>query len=134
MTVALIAYSPHQFSPAHYSARSLFGLAYLVVFGSLIGYSAYVWLLANAPIAQVSTYAYVNPVIAIALGAIVLGESITWRIVGGALLIIAAVAIVVRRESETAVEAATVVVSEPDDVVGTNGHPSELAARRIAER
>jgi drug/metabolite transporter (DMT)-like permease len=135
MTVALIAYSPDQLNPAHYSARSLFGLAYLVVFGSLIGYSAYVWLLANAPIAQVSTYAYVNPVIAIALGAIVLGESITWRIVGGALLIIAAVAIVVRRESQTAVEPVPgVVSSEPDDVVGTDGYPSELAARRVAER
>ena len=133
-TVALIAYSPHQFTPAHFSARSLFGLAYLIVFGSLVGYSAYVWLLANAPIAQVSTYAYVNPVIAIALGAIVLGESITWRIVGGALLIIAAVAIVVRREGEAAVEAAPAVVSKPDDVVGADRHSGELAAGRVAER
>jgi drug/metabolite transporter (DMT)-like permease len=132
-TVALATYSPDQFNPGHYSARSLFGLAYLVVFGSLIGYSAYVWLLANAPIAQVSTYAYVNPVIAIALGAIVLGESITWRIVGGALLIIAAVAIVVRRESEAAVEAAPVVVLEPDDVVRADRDASEVAARRVAE-
>jgi drug/metabolite transporter (DMT)-like permease len=133
-TVALIAYSPHEFNPAHYSARSLFGLAYLIVFGSLIGYSAYVWLLANAPIAQVSTYAYVNPVIAIALGAIVLGESITWRIVGGALLIIAAVAIVVRRESGAAVEAPPVGVSKSGEVVGTDGHAGELAAGRVAER
>src|SRR5436305_2889054 len=99
MTVALVEYSPDQLNPAHYSARSLFGLAYLVVFGSLIGYSAYVWLLANAPIGQVATYAYVNPVIAIALGAIVLGESITLRIVAGAVLVLAAVALVVRRES-----------------------------------
>jgi drug/metabolite transporter (DMT)-like permease len=133
-TVALIAYSPHQLNPAHYSARSLFGWAYLVVLGSLIGYSAYVWLLANAPIAQVSTYAYVNPVIAIALGAIVLGESITWRIVGGALLIIAAVAIVVRREAEVAAEAAPVVVLEPDDVVRPDGDAREVSPRRVAQR
>src|SRR2546430_16770335 len=99
MRVGLVTYIATELNPAHYSARSLFGLAYLVVFGSLIGYSAYVWLLANAPIGQVATYAYVNPVIAIALGAIVLGESITWRIAGGALLVLAAVAIVVRRES-----------------------------------
>jgi drug/metabolite transporter (DMT)-like permease len=140
MAVALIAYSPHELNPAQYSGRSLFGLAYLVVFGSLIGYSAYAWLLANAPIGQVATYAYVNPVIAIALGAIVLGESITWRIVGGALLIIAAVAIVVRRESgaDIASEGASFggggAASEVDDVVGPNGYPSELPAGRIAER
>jgi len=139
MTAALIAYSPHQLNPAHYSARSLFGLAYLIVFGSLIGYSAYAWLLANAPIGQVSTYAYVNPVIAIALGAIVLGESITWRIVGGALLVLAAVAIVVRRESkpEVAAEGASfsgAAGSEPGELVRANGYPSESAARRVAER
>jgi drug/metabolite transporter (DMT)-like permease len=140
MTAALIAYSPHQLNPAHYSARSLFGLAYLIVFGSLLGYSAYAWLLANAPIGQVSTYAYVNPVVAIALGAIVLGESITWRILGGALLIIAAVAIVVRRESrqDVAAEGASfggaAVASEADDVVGADGDSCEVAAGRVAER
>ena len=137
--VALVAYSPDQLNPAHYSARSLFGLAYLIVFGSLLGYSAYAWLLANAPIGQVSTYAYVNPVIAIALGAIVLGESITWRIVGGALLVLAAVAIVVRRESrqDVAAEGASfggAAGSEPDDLVRTDGHAGELAAGRVAKR
>lgn len=142
MTIALIAYSPHQLNPAHYSVRSIFGLWYLIVFGSLIGYSAYAWLLANAPIGQVSTYAYVNPVIAIALGAIVLGESITWRIIGGALLILAAVAIVVRRESrqEIAVEGASFSGAgapssrEPDEVVRPDGDANELAAGRVAKR
>ena len=71
----------------------------MITFGSLLGYSAYVWLLANAPIAKVSTYAYVNPVIAIALGVIVLDETVTLRIVVGALLILAAVAVVLQRES-----------------------------------
>jgi drug/metabolite transporter (DMT)-like permease len=128
MTAALITYSPSQLDPAQYSARSLFGLAYLIVAGSVVGYSAYAWLLANAPIGQVSTYAYVNPVIAIALGAIVLGESVTWRIVGGALLIIAAVAIVVRRESAPA------EASEPDEVVRADRDPIQVSARRVAER
>ncbi|HEY8704148.1 MAG TPA: EamA family transporter, partial [Gaiellaceae bacterium] len=72
---------------------------YLVGFGSIVGYTAYVWLLDNAPIGTVSTYAYVNPVVAIALGAIVLHESITWTIVAGAALVLACVALVVRRES-----------------------------------
>jgi len=139
MTVALLSYSPSELNPAHYSARSIFGLWYLIIFGSLIGYSAYAWLLANAPIGQVATYAYVNPVIAIALGAIVLGESITWRIVGGALLIIAAVAIVVRRESREELAVGEAVFSgaaspETDDVVGADGYARELAPGRVAER
>ena len=135
-----IRYSPDELNPAQYSARSLFGLAYLIVFGSLIGYSAYAWLLANAPIGQVSTYAYVNPVVAIALGAIVLGESITWRIVGGALLVLAAVAIVVRRESrqDVAAEGASfsgaAAAAEADDVGRANGYSGEIAPRRVAKR
>jgi drug/metabolite transporter (DMT)-like permease len=99
LVIGLLAYSPSELDPGRWSGRSIFGLVYLIVFGSLLGYSAYVWLLANAPIAKVSTYAYVNPVIAIALGVIVLNESITLRIVLGALLILAAVAIVLQRES-----------------------------------
>jgi drug/metabolite transporter (DMT)-like permease len=72
-----------------------------------------VWLLANAPIAKVSTYAYVNPVIAIALGILVLDESLTVRIVVGALLILAAVAIVLQRESAL----------QTGEVVGANRDP-----------
>jgi drug/metabolite transporter (DMT)-like permease len=99
MIVALAIYSPHELDPSQYSARSIAGLWYLIVFGSLLGYSAYAWLLANAPLGQVATYAYVNPVVAIALGAIFLNEAITLRIVIGAALVLASVAIVVRRES-----------------------------------
>ena len=80
-------------------SRSIGGWLYLVSFGSIIGYTAYVWLLDNAPISKVSTYAYVNPVVAIALGAIVLHETLTWTIGLGAVLILACVAVVVRRES-----------------------------------
>ena len=104
--VALAVYSPNELDPSHYSARSIFGLWYLIVFGSLLGYSAYAWLLANAPLGQVATYAYVNPVVAIALGAIVLDESITLRIIAGAALVLVSVAIVVRRESRPEIEAA----------------------------
>jgi drug/metabolite transporter (DMT)-like permease len=99
LTIGLVAYSPGEYDPATYSARSIFGLWYLILLGSIVGYSAFSWLLANAPVGQVSTYAYVNPVIAIALGAIVLHEHITLRVVAGAALILAAVALVVRRES-----------------------------------
>ena len=81
------------------SARSAFGWVYLVTFGSIVGYTAYVWLLDNAPLGRVATYAYVNPVVAIALGALVLHESITWTIGLGAALVLACVALVVRREA-----------------------------------
>jgi drug/metabolite transporter (DMT)-like permease len=112
LLIGVVAYSPSELDPGHWSARSILGLVYLITFGSLLGYSAYVWLLANAPIAKVSTYAYVNPVIAIALGVIVLDESITLRIVFGALLILAAVAIVLQRES--ALQAGEVVGADRD--------------------
>ena len=86
------------FEPSEWSARSIFAWWYLVVFGSLLGYTAYVWLLHHAPIGKVATYAYVNPVVAIALGVIVLDETLSWRIVLGAAIVLAAVAAVVRKE------------------------------------
>jgi drug/metabolite transporter (DMT)-like permease len=84
---------------SEFSGRSIGGWLYLVSFGSIIGFTAYVWLLDNAPIGKVATYAYVNPVVAIALGVLVLHEPVTWTVGLGALLILACVAVVVRRES-----------------------------------
>jgi len=98
--IALAVADGESLDPASYSARSIAGFVYLVIFGSLIGYTAYVWLLANAPIGTVATYAYVNPVVAIALGALVLDEEITATIVAGAALVLASVAIVIRQDSE----------------------------------
>ena len=82
-----------------FSARSLLALAYLVVFGSWVAYTAYAWLLQNAPISKVATYAYVNPVVAIFLGWIVLDEVVTSTTIVGATVIVASVALVVRTES-----------------------------------
>lgn len=96
LPIGLAVTHPHV---SQFSGRSIGGFVYLVTFGSVIGYTAFVWLLDNAPIGQVATYAYVNPVVAIALGAIVLHESITWTIAVGAVLVLACVAIVVRREA-----------------------------------
>jgi drug/metabolite transporter (DMT)-like permease len=86
------------FQPSEWSARSILGWWYLVVFGSLFGYTAYVWLLQHAPLGKVATYAYVNPVVAIALGVVVLDEKLSWRIFLGAAIVLAAVAAVVRKE------------------------------------
>jgi len=96
-----LAQSP---DPSSFSRESVLAWIYLVAFGSLIGFTAYIWLLANVPLGTVSTYAYVNPVVAITLGVIVLDEVVTWRIALGALIVLASVAVVVRRESEAAVE------------------------------
>jgi drug/metabolite transporter (DMT)-like permease len=87
------------------SARSAFGWVYLVVVGSIIGFTTYVWLLHNAPIGKVATYAYVNPIVAIALGALVLHESLTWAIGAGAAVVLVSVAVVVRQESRPPPEA-----------------------------
>ena len=81
-----------------------FALAYLVVFGSLLAYSAYSYLLANAPISLIGTYAYVNPAVAVLLGWLILDEHITWQILLGGAVIIIGVALVVtaeRRRSTT---------------------------------
>ncbi|WP_031163760.1 EamA family transporter [Streptosporangium roseum] len=80
------------------SGRSWAGLAYLVVMGSLVGFTAYVWLLGAAPISLVSTYAYVNPVVAVALGALVLSEPVTTSMVAAGLVIVLGVALVVSTE------------------------------------
>lgn len=80
------------------SGRSWWALAYLIVVGSLVGFTSYVWLLGNAPISLVSTYAYVNPVVAVALGMIILGETVTTMMVVAGLVIVAGVALVVSTE------------------------------------
>jgi drug/metabolite transporter (DMT)-like permease len=93
LPIGVITTSPH---PSEFSARSIFGWIYLVTFGSVVGYTAYVWLLDNAPLGTVATYAYVNPIVAIALGVAVLHEALTWTVLAGALLVLACVAVVVR--------------------------------------
>ena len=81
------------------SVRSWGGWFYLVTVGSLIGYTVYTWLLENAPITLVSTYAYVNPVVAVALGIIIFNETLTANILVGGFIVIVSVAIVVAVES-----------------------------------
>ena len=80
---------------------SWIAFGYLVVVGSLAGYSAYVWLLARAPLSLATTYAYVNPAVAVALGALFLDEPLTPSGLGGGAVIIAAVALVISAESRT---------------------------------
>ncbi len=81
-----------------YSTRTWLALAYLVLFGSVLAFTAYVWLVSNAPISLVATYAYVNPVIAVLLGWLVLDETLTVPTVVGGSIVVAAVAVVITSE------------------------------------
>jgi drug/metabolite transporter (DMT)-like permease len=84
------------------STGSILAWVYLVTVGSVIGYTSYTWLLANAPLSTVSTYAYVNPVVAILLGVLFRNEQVTTQILVGAAIVVAAVAVVVRQEPPAA--------------------------------
>lgn len=86
------------FSPAEVSTDGWIALGYLVVFGSLIGFTAYGYALANAPLSLVGTYAYVNPVVAVFLGWLILAEPVTAVVVGGGALVVVGVALVVSAE------------------------------------
>jgi drug/metabolite transporter (DMT)-like permease len=81
------------------SGASLASFAYLVVAGSLVAYTAYVWLLANAPVSQATTHTHVNPVVAVLLGWLILQERVTPATLVGAALVVGSVAAVVRHES-----------------------------------
>ena len=81
-----------------HDARTWWALGYLVVFGSVIAFSAYVWVLSHAPISLVATYAYVNPVIAVLLGWLVLDERVTGTMLLGGAVVVASVAIVISSE------------------------------------
>ena len=84
--------------------RSLLGFAYLVTFGSLIGFTAYAYLLAHTTAAKAATYAYVNPVVAVLLGWAFANEPVTSRTLVAAAVILAGVAIItVARDNTVAI-------------------------------
>ena len=80
------------------STESWVALAYLTVIGSVVAFSAFAWLLANAPVSLVATYAYVNPVVAVLLGFLILNEPVTMLILAGGAIVVLGVALVVSAE------------------------------------
>lgn len=93
--------------PGSISLESWLGLAYLVGAGSLVAFTAYMWLLRAAPTSLVGTYAYVNPVVAVLLGTLLLGEPLSWRTLLAGVIIVASVALIVRaprRREDTVTE------------------------------
>ena len=83
-----------QFAFADVSLRSWLGFIFLTLFGSLVGFSAYAWLLRNAPVSLVSTYAYVNPLVAILLGSLLAAETLTIQIGLAAAVIVGSVVMI----------------------------------------
>ena len=81
------------------SSNSILGLMYLTVFGSLIGFTAYSWLLKNAKPANVATYAYVNPLIAVLLGWLIGGETLTGQMLVGAGIVVGSVVLITSQKS-----------------------------------
>lgn len=94
LVVAVTLGEPAQLDLAQVSLRSALGFLYLLVFGSLVAFSAYVWLLRVSTPARVSTYAYVNPVVAVLLGWAFAGEALTTRMIVAAAVIVSGVALI----------------------------------------
>ena len=120
LIVGLITGESGQVKFESFSSASVVALLYLIVFGSVLAYTAYTWLLQNASVSRVSTYAYVNPLVAIFLGSVLLQEPIDAYIVIGAAMIVAAVIVVVRTEASRAAAAragaAAAAVAPPAEI------------------
>jgi drug/metabolite transporter (DMT)-like permease len=88
------------FDPSAVSSASVFGLIYLIIFGSLLGFTAYSWLLKNARPSMVATYAYVNPVIAVLLGWLIAGEAMTGQMLIAAGVIVGSVVLITSQNTK----------------------------------
>ena len=95
LLVALVAGEAADFNLSEISSSSWLGLAWLIVAGSFVGFSAYLWLLRNVRTSLVSTYAYVNPIVAVTLGWFVLDEDLTARLFISGAIVLASVALIV---------------------------------------
>ena len=115
------------------SLRSLVALGYLTVFGSLVAFSAYVWLLRVSTPAKVSTYAFVNPVVAVALGFVFAGEPLTPRTMVAAAVIVTAVVLITRQRRRTA--PTPLALEESESRMKSLGHgPTSSTGKLRCER
>jgi len=111
--VSLLAGEAGRIHPAAVSVKSLAAVAYLVVAGSLVGFSAYAWLIRNARTSLVATYAYVNPVVAVLLGAAFASEPVSGRTLAGGGIILAGVALIVARPARRPAAVTATATAEP---------------------
>lgn len=101
------------FDAGEVSSASWAGLVWLIIAGSFVGFSCYLWLLRNVRTSLVSTYAYVNPIVAVTLGALVLHEPLTWRLFLSGGIVLASVALIVSAGGTAREEAGDVGAGEP---------------------
>jgi drug/metabolite transporter (DMT)-like permease len=128
-TFALVTGEPGRLHPAAVSGESLAALAYLTVIGSLVAFTTYGWLLRIAPLPLIATYAYVNPIVAVILGWLVLAEPLTPRTVVAGAVIVFAVALIItaRGRMRAPVDAPDPVAA--DDAAGHRRQVRPGAAR-----
>jgi drug/metabolite transporter (DMT)-like permease len=119
-TVSLASGELDNFSPRNVSATSFAAVAYLAIAGSVIGFAAFRWLLDNVSTSMVSTYIFVNPIIAVLLGTLVLGEPFSVAMLFGVLLVITSVIITWRTE-QPAPPSAKLVRSSPRPIGPVDG-------------
>lgn len=101
LVLAVLAGATGEIRPVHPAGESLLAMLYLIVPGSLLALTCYVIALRRLPVAVVSTYAYVNPVVAVSLGALLVGERLTWSVLIGGVVVVASVALLlVNRNGE----------------------------------
>ncbi len=106
-----------RFDASAISGASISAMVYLIFIGSLLAFNAYAWLLRNAPLSLIGTYAYVNPVVAFALGAIFLTEPITGRTLLASAVIVAAVAMIVTARGRSARAMRAAVAVDPEEAI-----------------
>ncbi len=111
VVVGLVAGEAGDVHSAAFTFDAVAAWLYLAIVGSLVAFSAYAWLMKNAPISTVVTHQYVNPVVAIALGALFLGERLSIAVAVGAALIVGSVFVAVRQESAARRERAAVAAT-----------------------
>lgn len=118
--VSLITGEMSRFNLSQVSAHSVFGVIYLIIAGSLIGFTAYSWLLKNAQPAMVSTYAYVNPIVAVFLGWLIAGESFTGQMLVGAGVIVGSVVLITSHDKNDKGSEEAVKTREPNMPAGSS--------------
>jgi|SoiMethySBSTD1v2_1073268.scaffolds.fasta_scaffold88185_3 drug/metabolite transporter (DMT)-like permease len=112
--MSIVSGEPGRFDPAAVSTPSFAAFLYLTIVGSIVAFTTYGWMIRVAPLPLVATYAYVNPVVAVILGAIILGEPIEARtILAGAVIVAAVALIVTARGRMTRPKAAGEVTTPP---------------------
>ena len=116
LLAGIVTGETRRFHPSSISILSLASFIYLVIIGAVVGYTAYIWLLRHCDPAKVATYAYVNPIVAVLLGAAFAGETVTLRVFIAAALIIGSVAIVITAQQlKVRAEPAIGAAMEPAD-------------------